>query len=519
MFSASSHRLLSMSLLVLSLLLSGCVLLSCNISSTPEANIMPTAPHANASPPYNTADSVVSRVERLGSKVFGAIKTDGSLWVWGENSYGEIGNGTYDPVDLPTNVLENVNTASGGTYHSIALLNDGTLWVWGALTYDIIDAEWETITPRDTASSPIQLLSNVRSILAGRTYTYALKEEGSLWVWGANDYGMLGFGDTLIVDKPTLLLENVILVDYGLALRTDGSLWAWGAKSWDDETMHEPYLVMINVAVIGHDFHQGTTAVNSYAVDENGNLWVWGSNTYGQLGNGTTSDFSNSPYKALENVTSFVIRDGTSYAITREGYLYTWGRNDRGQVGDGGNVHRSSPYMVADEVVSIQVLATASVIALRNDGSVWVWGYYEYLQGDLTSPQNPLVFYSPKHLMNDIKFLSSGSNHYHAMALSSDGTLYSWGMLDIGGTEIIRPMIYQSSPMKLFERILAFNIIGLDAYAVTTDGSLLIWNASSYDFISTGTLNYLYKNTMPSAFIYVIDNFFVREGNTPAQAK
>lgn len=167
-----------------------------------------------------------------------AIKTDGTLWSWGFNYDGQLGIGFRSNYSLSINkvgALTNWKQASAGHTHSLAVKTDGTLWAWGKNTYSQLGIDGGTVH----RSSPVQVgsLTTWKSVSAGGNFTLAIKTDGTLWAWGKNNYGQLGVGDTTnrntIVQVGTLTNWKSVAAggNQSAAVKTDGTIWAWGQNS------------------------------------------------------------------------------------------------------------------------------------------------------------------------------------------------------------------------------------------------------------------------------------------------
>jgi len=372
-----------------------------------------------------------------------AMKTDGSLWAWGYNSDGELGDGTIIDKYTPVKVMENAQSVSGGDNHTLAIKNDGSLWAWG---YNGLGQLGDGTTIDKLA--PIKVMDNVKSVSAGAIHTVAIKNDGSLWAWGDNGYGQLGDGTRLENSTPIKVMNNVVSVSAGyshtLAIKTDGSLWAWGYNYFGqlgDGTRLDkltPVKVMENVVSVsaGNDY--------TLAIKTDGSLWVWGYNHGGQLGDGTTINKYTS-VKVMENVASVSASTSHTLAIKNDGSLWAWGGNWDGQLGDGTTITKLTPVKVMDNVVSVSA-GGYHTLAIKNDGSLWAWGNNDFGQlGDGTTIEKStpikvmdktvLVLGIPTHLSVSIPTATSiklswtsvsGANGYEVFrSLSATGT-YTW---------------------------------------------------------------------------------------------
>ena len=316
----------------------------------------------------------------------------GTLFTWGYNSYGEVGNGTagsnyYSPVQIGN--LTNWKQISSSISHKAAIKTDGTLWTWGGY-----NSYYGHLGNGTTAfySSPIQIgsLTNWKEVSCGYYSTAAIKTDGTLWTWGYNYYGQLGNGSTLPfysgVSTPIQIgsLTNWKHVSgnnssYGVfyAIKTDGTLWAWGYyiqgypgssspvqvgtdKDWryinkDLAIKTDNSLWLINNGQTAfqtygtsQDWKQVSTAGNYWlGIKTDGTLWAYGYNVQGQLGNGTTIT-STSPIQVGSSTNWKQVEVGSSQtvaAIKTDGTLWTWGLGLYGELGNNANSY-SSPIQV-----------------------------------------------------------------------------------------------------------------------------------------------------------------------------
>jgi len=340
----------------------------------------------------------------------------GNAWAWGLNADGELGSGTVTPysgLSSPGQLvkLSNVVSVAGGERHSLALKSDGTVWAWG-------NDGWGQLGNGKYARSltPIQVpgLTNVKAVAAGSLHNLAVKSDGTVWAWGFNYFGQVGTGTT---DRGNLLspirvkgLTGVIAVaaggDTSFALRSDRTVWAWGyngqgelGNGTSDENAHStPTRVKNLTTAVGI----GAGVEHGLAVLADGSLSAWGDNQSSELGASTTatcggysSPCSTVPVRVsgLSGVTAVAGGYGYSLALKSDGSAWGWGNDGYGELGNGAaQLYGSVKNPVRATVRGVVAIAAGAShsLWLRSDGTLWAAGSNQFGQlGDGTFNDSP----------------------------------------------------------------------------------------------------------------------------------
>jgi len=340
----------------------------------------------------------------LGSR--GGIKTDGTLWVWGQNvrdgylATGQI-DGTVSDKSTPVQIGANTwKQISMGSFHWMAIRTDGTLWGQGECgNFGKLGTGETTVK----YSSPVQTIAggtNWKSVVCGDSNTVALKTDGTLWVWGDNTYGCLGDGTTTSRSSPvqtvaggTTWKEIALVAGSGavLSIKTNGTLWSWGqnfygllANGTVGNDTHTSSPAQVGSETTWKQISGGDNAVSGIKTD--GTLWSWGYNGNGALGDGTTGGETMhgpvrySPVQIYGGGTNWkVVSRGmrSAMAIKTDGTLWGWGWNGSayapygGGLGDGTRVDKSSPVQIYNGGTNWKTIAAGNMTSfgIRDDSA------------------------------------------------------------------------------------------------------------------------------------------------------
>ncbi|WP_338278646.1 MopE-related protein [Corallococcus caeni] len=326
-----------------------------------------------------------------------ALKADGTVWAWGRNDAGQLGDGTTIQRNTPVKVLglTGVMAIAAGASASLALKTDGTVWAWGS--------NYNGHLGGGAVSSlymPAQVLglTGVAAIAVGTSQVFALKQDGTVWAWGLNTYGQLGDGTTTFRYFPTKVqsLTGVAAIAPGdhhsLALKKDGTVWAWGENLYGqlgDGTTTD-HSTPAQVQGLPSAKALATRGNHSVVLTSDGAVWAWGDNNWGQLGDGTYNNRS-TPAQIQSLTGVGVVSAGMTFTLAAKtnSVVYALGNNNNGQLGIGNSsIPRTSSPAILAGITAVETIAASSghIVALRADGTFWAWGINSFGQlGDGTT--------------------------------------------------------------------------------------------------------------------------------------
>ena len=316
---------------------------------------------SNRSSPVQTVTGGVSWSKLSASLHIASIKTDGTLWIWGNNNSGQIGDNTISNKSSPVQTITfdtNWKQVSAGYNNTLAIKTNGTLWCWGSNSFGQI-GDNTTVAK----SSPVQTISggnNWKQVASGNNISAAVKTDGTLWVWGFSGSG--GLGNDVGFDRKSSPIQtiaggtnwNFVTCSFQAscaAIKTDGTLWMWGDNTDgvlgdNSNTNRSSPVQTVTFAKTWSQVSCGR--YHTAAIKTDGTLWTWGRNSYGQLGDNALTHRS-SPIQTISGGSNWKqVSCGQSHttAIKTDGSLWSWGFNTAGRLGDGTIVHRSSPVQI-----------------------------------------------------------------------------------------------------------------------------------------------------------------------------
>ena len=359
------------------------------------------------------------RIVSCGQDHTAVLQGDGSLWTMGGGSRGQLGNGSTEQSMVPVKVLDQVASVTCGKYQTLAIRADGSLWTWGLTQNRYLGLSAGNFLDESMGSMnqtlPYKVMDNVAAVSCGEFHTAAVKSDGTLWTWGQNSEGQLGNG--IIGDQP---VDN-------------SAGWAAAFGKPQTEPVPEPetvFHVMDDVVAVACG-NSHTAALKS-----DGTLWTWGNNYWGQLGspNVSTDDCCPTPTQVLDQVAAISCGDYFTAAVRTDGSLWMWGSNTFSTLGNGstGNVTRPTgdviqtvPVKVLDGVAAVSC-GPDHVAAIKTDGSLWMWGDNDDSQiGSGLDGEEKSTYTEPVKVLDNVIAVSCGASH--TAAVTGDGTLYTWG--------------------------------------------------------------------------------------------
>jgi len=314
-----------------------------------------------------------------------------SLWTWGKNEKGQLGLSEAlgvakdSPVQIPGTNWKLVAGTGCGPQHSLAIKTDGTLWAWGKNEHGMLGQGNTTYY-----SSPVQIPGSTWAYaVVDWAFSAATKTDGTLWTWGHNNTGQLGHNNQTSYSSPKQVpgtswgttADSISTNDYNLrVIKTDGTLWVWGSNNEGQLGQNNKVYYSSPVQINGTWTHlsgSGDTDKYSAAIKSGGTLWTWGDNQYGQLGHNNTTQRSSPVQVPGTDWNGIGSGKMGMFGFRTDGTLWSWGYNTRGQLGLNDRTFRSSPTQVPGTTWTTGSQSGSYMLASifsKTDGTLWTVG-------------------------------------------------------------------------------------------------------------------------------------------------
>ena len=492
-------------------------------------------------PPDMTGVLAGKKIVQYGAGINHAVvlADDGKLYAWGQNDRGQFGNGTTVSSAVPVAVTmgalagKTITSVKAGSSFSAALTSDGKVYAWGAGTTGQLGtgSSLDSWVPVAVVSSGALAGKTVTQIGCGVSFMTVLTQDNKLFSWGANPSGELGNGNTTSSNVPvavtmtafgTKTIQKLAVGGYHtLVLTQDFFLFGWGTNASGQLGLNSTGLTSSPAAVTQTGALSGKTVTDiaagyyhSLALSQNGQVFSWGQNTYGQLGNNTSGQqqvpIVVGSVGALSSKTVTAI--GASYyssaALTSDGMLATWGRNDQGQLATGDFVNYWIPTnatLPAGKTFNAIVSGTGGrTVLFSTGGEVYAAGHNSNSQlgdGSTQYQTTPVALTAAAFGNKTIAaLLSGGSASQNSATLTSDGTLFAWGtnlngQLGFGaqpnGTfvPVAAPASLAQAGVLVGKSVLSASMGSSHMLALTTDGLVAAWGSNTSGQLGTGNAN------------------------------
>ncbi len=414
-----------------------------------------------------------------------ALKTDGSAWCWGWNLYSQLGDGSsvdrYEPVQVGT--ATDWESLSSGHAHTCGLRTGGTAWCWGANAHGQLgDGATED------RSTPVQVGTDTDwvALTAGDNHTCGIKVDGTGRCWGNNEYGELG------IDASSSWATLTTGFAHTCGTKTDGTAWCWGNDGWGQLGDGATSSSERGPVQVGTASDWATLTVgggHTCGTKTDGSMWCWGHNFNGQVGDGSLTA-RDAPVRIGAGTSWTSVTAGRNHTCAEavDGSLHCWGTNTRGELGDGHNGVELTPAPLTDDAGGwvAHSAGNGHTCGTKVDGTAWCWGYNG--QGQLGHGTTSIGGGDPVQVGTGTDWATLTAGGTHTCGTQTDGTAWCWGPNAVGqlgdGTSTRRPSPAQVGTGTDWVTLTA----GYDHTCGTrTDGTAWCWGRNFYGQLGDGT--------------------------------
>ncbi|KFZ26634.1 MAG: Regulator of chromosome condensation (RCC1) repeat protein [Candidatus Izimaplasma bacterium HR2] len=496
-------------------------------------------------------DESISSIELGGGHSF-ALSSNDRVFAWGSNHSGQLGDGTTVDKNLPIDItsifdldsLETITSISLGGSHSFVLSSDNIIFIWGRNFYGQVgdDSTTNRYTPIELNNGfyPVYILQNplfindeIISYSLGANHTLVLTNDERVLIWGQNDYGQLGDGTTTDSANPIDITsrfnlgseEDVLEVylggNYSILITTEGRIFTWGINAQgqlgDGTTTNSniPIEITSNFYLNPDETFVSISAGGNHSsvITSEGRVFMWGYNTFGQLGDGTdtqrnlpvdiTDNFNLIGEEIIENIS---LGGSHSSAVTSDNRVFIWGYNGDGQLGIGVTDMDDHPIPIditdifnlnETEVISDIFLGGYHSSVITSEGRILIWGDNEYhqLADENSFDRNFPIDITTRLLLNEGEVISTISlGNIHSSAVTTDDRIFTWGgnwdgMLGDGTTTTREVPTDITSNFDLFdgETVIDSFLGYYHSSAITSNGRIFTWGRNGDGQLGDGT--------------------------------
>jgi alpha-tubulin suppressor-like RCC1 family protein len=436
-----------------------------------------------------------------------AIDKNGKVWGWGDNTFGMIGDNSTTAKCTPVSVCGTTKTfckIATGFYHTVAIDKDGRAWGWGWNRFG--DVGDNSATQRNTPVSVAGVIKTFCQISAGIYHTVAIDKNGQAWGWGRNNYGQLGDNSITCRCTPVSVAGATKTFcqiaggsDHTIAVDKNANVWAWGYNVYgqlgdDNADKRTP----ISVCGTTKTFCQiAATAFHTFGIDKNGRAWAWGANYYGEIGDNSTTN-RGTPVSVAGATKTFCkvatgASGGHSIAIDKNGKAWSWGYNNVGQLGDNSILSRRTPVSVAGGTKTFCEIAVgySHSCAIDKNGRAWCWGLnstYQLGTGNTVSYRTPISVGGTSQT-----FCKIALGTFHTMAIDYNGRAWGWGSNFWGQVGDGTGFNCKTLPVSVAGAVKTFCHISAGTcttVAIDKNGKVWGWGYSTMGQIGNNAINY-----------------------------
>ena len=431
-----------------------------------------------------------------------AIASDGTVYAWGNNNYGQLGDGTKVSKETPTIIpqLSGIVNICTGNQHCIGLDSNNQIYTWGNNTHGQLGSNNGNDFVSRLEPHMIPNFQGVKQVASGVMHSLAVKEDGTVWGWGYNNDNQLSEE----VGKPAVSspvqisgITNAKMVacgyNFSVILKDDGTVWTCGSNSFGelgdgtttDSGEFKQVTGLNNIISISSGYY------HSLALRSDGTVWAWGKNGEGQLGDGTFIDRTAPVQVPIQAVDSISAGIQNSFAVLQNGAVMGWGINSGKLINANLQISDKvkSPFEVLNSAYNVNAISTDGSLLLikKTDGTVWAKGYC-YTGSIGNASYDGTIIFSPKRISHSYSALAESICSFGETGIVyEDGTLWTCGPNVYGnvgdGTRTSR-----HSPYNVLNNIKQVFISEFFVLAVKEDGTVWAWGDNDNGELGDGRL-------------------------------